>query len=134
MCHVDVYVVTDVLDEFAAFILWVQEDPSELSMTIPTCMVLYSRRLNFHEHCCESLKSSIYYFCFHICCVGDAMMFLSAVSKLLKTLIYLRIFYSYPFVKIHISVFSNIGAVNHFSWKTVITLHNYFRCITNLFQ
>jgi len=40
--------------------------------------------------------------------------------------------YSYHFVTFHSSVFSSIGAINISSWRTVITLYKYFRCIMNV--
>lgn len=49
-----------------------------------------------------------------------------------NTPIHLRILYSYHFVTFQSSVFSSTGARNISSWKTVITLYKYFRCIMNV--
>lgn len=85
--------------------------------------------LNFHEHCSESLKSYIYYCCSHIC--SEAVKSVGNVKTATRCYIwgYCTL---YHFVTFHSSVSSSTGAINISSWKTVITLYKYFRCIMNV--
>ena len=104
--------------------------------TPPNCQWLYLPAwrhiladLNFHERCSESLNLTYI-----------TVVFTSAVIQWrvcvqcqnCNTHTFEDITYSYHFVTFHSSVFSSIGAINISSWRTVITLYKYFRCIMNV--